>query len=693
MVAEMDRTEGRENEVINRMRQFGNLTLFGEFINKMTNYECGDLKETPLDVHGLVRYILLTAFAEAVPERVLERDWYGMYCATNEQAKTFCFSIVRHWEKDPELAPKLFEYCRELEEELHLSQVFDHQVLDDLISANVFPAVDESILRRLFKSMADGSGDQKLIREVLDERRTSGWYSKFSHFYSALDHLESLCAFADFHGSDVNVGVREYYLKTGYQADSHYRHFLNAMMAASNNTEADQQVNDALKEVAHYAENIYLNYLREITETWIKTVGDDLKNLGTVPTMTPQVKFYDRYIRPLTGKNKNVIVIISDALRYEVGSELRERIAQTTKRQAEIEPLLGIFPTITKCGMAALLPHTQLCLSADMEVLVDGNKSISTEDRQKILQKERANSKAFIFNTIKPLTQAERKEQFKGQSVVYVYHNTIDAVGDKAQTEEKVVSACQEAIDELTAFVEKLCKEQPSSYIMVTADHGFLYSQKPLMERDKLSKKDLSTTPLELGRRYVLASPDTTSLYLQEVAIPDLTPASGTAYKAFAPLEIIRLQKPGGGERYVHGGISPQEMIVPLITCAPSSKSDSVSAQPATVKLLTTINKITNRIVSLDFFQEEAICDKIIPTEYSICIEDKDHKPVSDTVTILADKRSPEAPDRMLRASLRLAGSQFDASEEYYVTVKRGATIALSQPVSIDLLITEDFGF
>ena len=51
------------------------------------------------------------------------------------------------------------------------------------------------------------------------------------------------------------------------------------------------------------------------------------------------------------------VVIISDAMRYEVGQELLARMQDDPKcTSAKLDVLLGVLPSYTQLGMAALLP-------------------------------------------------------------------------------------------------------------------------------------------------------------------------------------------------------------------------------------------------------------------------------------------------------------------------------------------------
>ena len=85
---------------------------------------------------------------------------------------------------------------------------------------------------------------------------------------------------------------------------------------------------------------------------------------------------------------KKVFVIISDALRYEIGHELHSRIRQEDRFDAEITPMLSTLPSFTQLGMASLLPNKEILFSDDHSttVFVDGKSTQGTENRSKILQ-------------------------------------------------------------------------------------------------------------------------------------------------------------------------------------------------------------------------------------------------------------------------------------------------------------------
>ncbi|CAN3976204.1 DUF4178 domain-containing protein, partial [Dysosmobacter welbionis] len=265
-------------------------------------------------------------------------------------------------------------------------------------------------------------------------------------------------------------------------------------------------------------EGLYQNwFLKELTGCWTKAISDNLAALGYVSEIGKQRDFYSHYVKPLAGKNSRAFVIISDALRYEVAAELCDTITRTTKGTAKLDAVQAVFPSITKFGMAALLPGRKLSVNDGMDVLVDEMPTRSTDERGKILCAANMNSVAVQYTDVLNMKRAERRELVSGKEVVYIYHNTIDAIGDKAPTEKKVFDACEDAMQELSNILRIVINDMQGTDVFITADHGFLYTYSPLTEGDKLGKDAISGKVYEIGRRYSLTEPSAAAEYLMPV--------------------------------------------------------------------------------------------------------------------------------------------------------------------------------
>ena len=83
------------------------------------------------------------------------------------------------------------------------------------------------------------------------------------------------------------------------------------------------------------------------------------------------------------------------------------------------------------------------------------------------------------------LKKDEGRELVGPKQVVYIYHNTIDATGDEAKTEKETFQAVRRAIDELALVVGYVMNNLNGTYIVVTADHGFLFTESAPSETEK----------------------------------------------------------------------------------------------------------------------------------------------------------------------------------------------------------------
>ena len=316
----------------------------------------------------------------------------------------------------------------------------------------------------------------------------------------------------------------------------------------------------------------------------------------------------------------------------------------------------------------------------------------STADRNAVLSAAARPGIAIQYTDLLGMKKAERRELIAGKDVIYIYHNAIDAIGDKAPTESKVFDACETAMQEIAGLVRIITNELSGTNIFITADHGFLYTHRPLSESDKLDRRAFSGEVLELGRRYALTSPDT--------AAADLLPINldrelhGATVRGYAPQDTVRMKVQGGGANYVHGGISLEEMVVPVILFKNlrSSSRDYKEVRNAEIRLLTESRKVANLIFSLEFYQAQPCGDKIQPCTYTIYMTDEDGTLVSDRQKLIADKSSPNASERAFRLRFNLKAGAYDAKKPYRLVIASDTDMQEVE-FRIDVALADDFGF
>ena len=676
------------NEAITNIKKFGNESVLWEMIDRYTGYvHDPDL----VSLITLASHILITTLSMTMKASCLN----GLEKLISEPHQQRCYDLINEWmhsEDDDEL----YEIAREVEEYHHLVKRFDGLDVLDLLNSECFPCINECILRRYMSEISENVIKADDIVTAVERRRTLKWYKRVRYYYDGLLQVAQMQQFyqaniGGFHIAEYTKLWKEY---TGNycKMDHFYRQFHAAF--GKSLKESSTVLEDLYKNVADYVEKLYKNwYLATLGNQWTTLVRDELSQSSRLPGITNQEDFYRTYVKPIVSAGSRAFVIISDALRYEVAVELTSKLLRETKGAAQISSMQSVFPSVTKFGMAALLPHRELQLTDDIKVLCDGEPTEGTTGRQKILNAVHDGNVAIAYKTLLGMKTAERRELVSNAQVVYIYHNAIDAVGDKAATEDQVFEACDQAVTELKNLVRLIANDMNGTHILITADHGFLYSYKPLDESDKAEKSFVSGHIIELDRRYVIADGDCTADHM--LKIPMTHCASDLV--GFTPLDNIRMKKQGGGMNYVHGGISLQESVVPVIEYKNmrASSKKFVDVKKAELQLISQSRKVSNSIFSLDFYQKEAVSGKITAATYEIYMADASGKAVSDKKTVIADKTSTNGSDRVFRTRFTLKSMDFKKTDTYYLTVVEKGTTNITDRVefTIDIAFVNDFDF
>lgn len=684
----MSGLEIENNEAITNIKKFGSEDVLWELISRYTGY-IHDTSRTTLI--PLASHLLITSLSVTMKPSCLS----GFEKLISEPHQQRCYDLISEWmhsEDDNEL----YDIAREVESTHHLTFLFDGLEIPDLLNSECFPCINECILRRYMSEISDNIIKADDIVNAVEKRRTLKWYKRVRYYYDGLLQVAQMQQFyqtnvGGFHLAEHTKLWKEY--TSNYcKMDHFYRQFHAAF--GKSLKESSTVLEDLYKNVADYVENLYKNwYLAELGGQWTKIVSDELSESSVLPGIPNQADFYKNCVKPIVSSGSRVFVVISDALRYEVAVELTNSLIRDTKGTAKITAMQSVFPSATKFGMAALLPHRELQLTDEIKVLCDGEPTDSTDSRNRILNGVHGGNAALTYKALLGMKQAERREAVSHAEVVYIYHNAIDAVGDKAATEDQVFEACDQAVLELKNLVRLLTNDLSAANILITADHGFLYSYKPLEESDKAEKSFVSGHIIELDRRYVIADGDCTADHMVKIPMKHMN----SDLAGFTPLDNIRMKKQGGGMNYVHGGISLQECVVPVIEFKNmrATSKKFVDVKKAKIQLISQSRKVSNSIFSLDFYQKEPVSGKTAAATYEIYMADAAGTAVSDKKTVIADKTSSNGSERVFRERFTLKSLEYKKTNTYYLTVvERGTADEIDRiEFTIDIAFVNDFDF
>ena len=356
----------------------------------------------------------------------------------------------------------------------------------ELIELDYFRLIDQKIISDLVRAVASRTVGSPDVTIWVRQRRQSHWYSENSHLYEAIDYAAQFLhalGEANLVMDSLAEGVQRC-SRFWYLLDQLYRKF-TYHVRMSGQTSIMGSLTDQI-------ENLYSNnYLLKLGDRF-QTFVDAASKWEAFP-VHKQKKFFEYWVQPFLRKDNKVCVIISDAMRYEIGDELLSLIRKEDRYSAELEPALSMLPSYTQLGMAALLPNKELSI-ADNEtgaVLVDGQSSQGTANRINILdQAIRQRATACKADELMAMKGDDCRALVRDHDVIYVYHNRIDATGDKRESEERVFEAVEEALQELIRLIKKLTGANANN-LLVTSDHGFIYQNRAIDESDFVG--DLTT--------------------------------------------------------------------------------------------------------------------------------------------------------------------------------------------------------
>ena len=142
-------------------------------------------------------------------------------------------------------------------------------------------------------------------------------------------------------------------------------------------------------------------------------------------------------------------------------------------------------------------------------------------------------------------------------------------------------------------------------------------------------------------------------------------------------------------------GISLQELVVPVISFKNlrSTSKKYVEVSNAELKLLSESRKVSNLLFSLDFYQRQPVGEKIQPCTYYIYMTDDEGVVISDRQTVIADRTSTNASERVFRVRLNLKAGAYDKNKIYRLVIANDTDVPEEAEFHIDIAFADDFGF
>lgn len=483
----------------------------------------------------------------------LHDDLEASIASTTAAQRRLAADVVRRLRTAPETRAAYVELANAIDTELHLGALLRWS--DSLERFDATGTVEAVALAEGLRRLQEGEFEAAAALALT--RLASSWWTGADapvgdtairwRAIDSLARLESAVARTPAAGGTLQ-DVLAWYMATGWSVDSAFR---QAELLRVTSGVVIDELDDLFQSARHRYEQWLDDVLRSATDA---LAHPDLSSERLQRTVHRH--------RVRTGPKPTAYVLV-DALRYELGVELVERL-RALPADVEIGSAIGTPPTITPVGMAALLPGADTSFTVELDAKERLVTSIAVTPirsvKERVQQLEHAHGAVadLVLDDVAQYSNKELKKRIAGAALVLVRSTEIDAEGEGDQLATSW-GGFANTLSVLHTAVAKLLHAGVRR-VVLTADHGFL-AVRQLGEERRIDKPATGTG--EQHRRAWIGRGGTAS--------PSTVKVPLAAFGIGGDLEIIvprglGVFTAGGGLQFFHGGLSPQELLVPVIT-------------------------------------------------------------------------------------------------------------------------------
>ena len=352
------------------------------------------------------------------------------------------------------------------------------------------------------------------------------------------------------------------------------------------------------KYIPDHEEEQAFEVVRQKNEEWLQFSAEKFTALFEragfeITGVLHQTDVYPTVVAPKKGRTAYFLV---DALRYEMGVELQERL-RADARDMVLKPAIAAIPTITPVCMAALLPEAHASFQVipgakgELAARVDGVELHVLKDRQKFFETRRPGLKDVRLDKVLNETRKKLEKEFEATSFLVVRSTEIDAAGEgdggalARQVMETVIGNLDLAIRKLAAV--------GFEHFVVVADHGHQFTR----EKDESQRTPSpGGKEVDLHRRCWAGHGGQTPPGCLRVAASQLGYEGDLEYVFPRGIGVF---KAVGGLDFHHGALSLQELVVPVLSLRMESEKPAVEGA-ARVSITGVPAAITNRLFPVE---------------------------------------------------------------------------------------------
>jgi hypothetical protein len=465
--------------------------------------------------------------------------------------------LARKWRNRRDLSASYVEWAGKVEKSLRLESI--HFPVAALDQTEVFAGLE----RRLLQSVAERIQKDPDAVKMASERQRGFWSGQDTELQSEwalvaqAGQLLQLAAQieAELRGRPLRwdelvrnyTGDKQWAALDSLQRSVERRATTLAHALANTSQEVERLVTLTRQRYREVAGALAERFVRAWREVGFSTAG-----------FIRQTEVFDRFVAPELDRRRKAYILV-DALRWDLAQELAKVLGGAF--ETKVEKVIGTAPSITEVGMAALLPSAasglELCGTTKLEVRLHGKPLRNRADRLNYL-KERAGVPVVDLQLEKPVAfRRKLKELGEGPALVVVTSREIDQAGEEELSLAREHMA--RVLEDLGVAMRRLADEGIEQFVIAT-DHGYIYGEE-LAESEKIDPPKGET--LLCHRRVWVGRAGTSGSECLMTEAKNFGAASDLLLGV--PWNLAAFRAPGP-VAYFHGGLSPQEILLPVIT-------------------------------------------------------------------------------------------------------------------------------
>ncbi len=589
------------DKIIESKNSFDDTRLF---FSKYFDYDLSNINNLNDLREKVSEIIFLSDFIISTRSNEILNKFKNLKLSSGEDIYYRINETVQKWRKTSGYSDQYISISEKIQIKYNIQKEVSN--IKEIVDCETFKILDEILLKNVIENIDDIESEE--IKDIINKRRDTFWVKNIPEYYLIWQIIESYfklknlinkadeiikqedCNLEDIF--NIYVGNKDH---TGwYLIDKNFRR----IEIKFSQLDFGGKFDDSMDRLIIKCRNLYSNFLNNQIQKFVpKLKQDDIKKIK----LLFQKDIYRKKVLPFIEEGKKCAYILIDALRYEMGMDLFKLLEDTNK--ISIEPAISGLPTSTEFGMLSLLlvPDNNIDLkinNGEYSIMVDSIKVETRADRIKYLEKKNSYFSGIIKldQIIKP--NKTIREKLKSSSLVIITSQEIDSIMEDGNDVlakglmDKIFIQIKRAVDSLS----KLGFEK----FIISSDHGFLLGS----GIGKEHKVEVPTgKTYSLHKRYWAGlggnNPENTIRF----------GASELGYDEHIdfvfPIGVSIFKTSGQENDYFHGGISLQELIIPVIELHKKPEDKKKIVIDREYKIIINKNIVTNRIFLLKISEEE----------------------------------------------------------------------------------------